>query len=54
MAMIAVPLVLKEGDRDKLEAVLRASTAPVALVMRTRIVLLAAEGLANPGFSVRP
>ena len=47
MSMSAVPLVLKEGDREKLEAVLRASTAPVALVMRTRIVLLAAEGLAN-------
>ena len=47
MSMIAVALVLKDGDREKLEAVLRASTAPVALVMRTRIVLLAAEGLAN-------
>ena len=47
MSVRAVPLVLKEGDRQKLEAVLRASTAPVALVMRTRIVLLAAEGLAN-------
>ena len=40
-------MVLKEGDRQKLEAVLRASTAPVALVMRTWIVLLAADGLAN-------
>jgi len=39
--MIAVPLVLEDGDREKLEAVLRASTAAVALVMRTRIVLLA-------------
>lgn len=47
MSVSAVPLVLKEGDKEKLEAVLRASTAPVALVMRTWIVLLAAEGLAN-------
>ena len=47
MPMIAVPLVLKSGDKERLEAVLRASTAPVSLVMRVRIVLLAAQGLAN-------
>ncbi len=47
MPRIAPPLVLKAGDRKRLEAVLRASTAPVSLVVRSRIVLLAAEGLAN-------
>ncbi len=47
MPMIAPPLVLKAGDRERLEAVLRASTAPVSLVVRARIVLLAAKGLAN-------
>ena len=47
MPMIAPPLVLKSGDRERMEAVLRASTAPVSLVTRVRIVLLASEGLAN-------
>jgi transposase len=47
MPMIAPPLILRAGDRERLEAVLRASTAPVSLVVRVRIVLLAAEGLAN-------
>jgi len=47
MSMIAPPLVLKAGDRERLEAVLRASTAPVSLVRRATIVLLAAEGHAN-------
>ena len=47
MPMIAPPLVLKSGDRERMEAVLRASSAPVSLVMRVRIVLLASEGLAN-------
>ena len=45
--MIAAPLVLKSGDKERLDAVLRASTAPLSLVMRARIVLLAAQGLAN-------
>ena len=47
MPMIAPPLVLKSGDRERMEAVLRASSAPVSLVMRVRIVLLVSEGLAN-------
>jgi transposase len=47
MPMIAPPLVLKAGDEQRLEAVLRASTAPVSLVTRARIVLCAAQGLAN-------
>ncbi len=51
MPMIAPPLVLRAGDRERLEAVLRASTAPVSLVVRARIVLLAAEGLANAGIA---
>jgi len=47
MPMIAPPLVLKAGDQERLEAVLRASTASVSSVLRARIVLLAAQGLAN-------
>ena len=47
MPMTAPPLLLKSGDKEKLEAVLRASTASVSLVMRVRIVLLAAQGHAN-------
>ncbi len=47
MPMIAPPLVLEAGDEQRLEAVLRASTAPVSLVTRARIVLCAAQGLAN-------
>ena len=47
MSLIAPPLVVKSGDRERLEAVLRASTVSVSLVRRARIVLLASEGLAN-------
>jgi transcriptional regulator with XRE-family HTH domain/transposase len=47
MPMIAAPLVLKAGDQERLEAMLRASTVAVSLVTRARIVLLAAQGLAN-------
>lgn len=47
MPMIEAPLVLKDGDKEKVQAVLRASTAPVSLVTRARFVLLAAEGIAN-------
>jgi len=47
MSLVAAPLVLRSADRERLEAVVRASTAAVSLVERARIVLLAAEGLPN-------
>jgi hypothetical protein len=40
-------LVLRAGDRDELERWTRASTLPAAAAKRARIVLLAAEGIAN-------
>jgi transposase len=40
-------LVLREGDRERLQALIRSSTAPAGLVQRARIVLLAAEGESN-------
>ncbi len=47
MSMTAPPLALKAGDDERLEQVLRASSAPVSLVMRARIVLLASQGHSN-------
>jgi len=47
MSMTAPPLTLKAGDDERLEQVLRASSAPVSLVMRARIVLLASQGHSN-------
>jgi hypothetical protein len=44
---VAAPLVLREGDRSRLEALTRASSIPAGLAARARIVLLAAEGLPN-------
>src|SRR3954464_8075220 len=40
-------LVLHEGDRERLQALIRSSTAPAGLVQRARIVLLAADGESN-------
>jgi transposase len=40
-------LVLREGDRERLQALIRSSTAPAGLVQRGRIVLLAADGESN-------
>lgn len=46
--MHSVPaLRLHEGDRARLEALTRMSTAPAGLVRRARIVLLAAGGISN-------
>ena len=45
--MRIAPLGLIDGDRDKLEAILRAPTAPAGLALRARIVLLAADGVSN-------
>jgi hypothetical protein len=43
----APALVLRPGDREELERWTRASTVPAAATRRARIVLLAAEGVAN-------
>ena len=40
-------LVLREGDLEVLESWLRATTVPAGLARRARIVLLAAQGVAN-------
>lgn len=44
---VAAPLVLRDGDRSRLESLVRSSSASAGLARRARIVLLAAEGLAN-------
>jgi hypothetical protein len=44
---VAAPLVLREGDRPRLEAMLRSSSIRAGLASRARIVLLAADGLSN-------
>lgn len=43
----APALVLREGDRPRLEALLRSATVPAGVAQRARIVLLASDGLAN-------
>jgi transposase len=43
----AVPVVLTEAEREQLESWSRRRTSAQALAMRSRIVLAAAEGLAN-------
>jgi DNA-binding CsgD family transcriptional regulator len=52
MVYVAAPLVLREGDRGRLESLMRSSSAPAGLVKRARIVLLAAEGLPNTEIAV--
>jgi transposase len=44
---VAPPLVLRDGDEARLQALTRSSSASAGLVKRARIVLLAAEGLPN-------
>lgn len=44
---IAAPLVLREGDRFRLESLPRSGAMRAGLATRARIVLLAADGLAN-------
>jgi transposase len=44
---VAEALWLRDGDRARLEAVTRASTAPAGVARRARIVLLAADGVPN-------
>jgi len=43
----APALVLRSGDREELERWVRASTVPASAAKRARIVLLAADGVAN-------
>jgi transposase len=43
----AAPLALRDGDRSRLEALVRSSTVAAGLAQRARVVLLASEGLAN-------
>ncbi len=44
---LAPALVLRDGDREELERWTRSATVPAAAAKRARIVLLAAEGVAN-------
>ena len=44
---VAAPIVLRPGDESRLRTVLRCSTAGAGVAQRTRIVLLAAEGVPN-------
>src|SRR4051812_50089825 len=50
---VARALRLRDGDRARLEAVTRASTAPAGVVQRARIVLLAADGAPNTEIAKR-
>ena len=43
----AAALMLRDGDRPRLEALIRSNTVAAGVAQRARIVLLAAEGLAN-------
>ncbi len=44
---VAAPLVLRSGDDSVLGSLVRSSSVPAGLAARARIVLLAAEGVAN-------
>jgi transposase len=44
---VAAQLVLRNGDRPRLEGLTRSSSVPAGLAQRARIVLLAADGLPN-------
>jgi hypothetical protein len=50
---VASALDLRDGDRQRLEAVTRMSTATAGLVQRARIVLLAADGVPNTEIAMR-
>jgi transposase len=53
MPRSAVPVVLRDGDAERLSSLTRASTAPAGLVQRARIVLLAADGVTNTDIAQR-
>lgn len=50
---IAAPLILREGDRGRLEALACSVLARPSVVQRARIVLMSAEGLTNTEISRR-
>lgn len=50
---VAQALQLRDGDRVRLEALARASMAPAGVVARARIVLMAANGVANTEIAQR-
>lgn len=45
--VVTAPVVLRDGDRSRLEALTRSSSIRAGLASRARIVLLAAKGLPN-------
>jgi len=45
--MRTAPLVLRVGDRDRLQALTRSTSVRAGLAQRARIVLLAADGVSN-------
>ena len=49
----AAPLEMSEGQRKTLASVARSQTAPHRLVIRSRVLLLAADGVANSRIAVR-
>ncbi|SMO72277.1 IS630 family transposase [Propioniciclava tarda] len=49
----APALVLREGDLERLSRIVRSTAERAGLVLRSRIVLLAAEGLANESIAER-
>ena len=51
--LIAAPLQLREGDREELARLARRSSARAGEVLRARIVLLAADGVANTEIAAR-
>lgn len=50
---VAEALRLREGDRGRLEAILRASTVSAGVARRARVVLLAADGVPNTEIAER-
>lgn len=50
---VAEALRLREGDRGRLEAIVRASTVSAGVARRARVVLLAADGVANTEIAER-
>ncbi len=53
MSVSSYVICLDEAGRAELEAVTRRATAPFRLVLRARIVLLAADGLPNSAIAAR-
>jgi transposase len=49
----AVLIVLSDADRAYLEKTVRQQTAPQRMVLRSRVVLLAAAGLSNSGIAAQ-